>query len=54
MYLLFDLEYLLAVQKIPPLNPFSMNNYMSMSNIFPNFTAVIFNITSQLNPGELK
>ena len=40
--------------EVPPLNPFSMNQYMSMSNIFLNSSPVIFNIASQLNPGELK
>ena len=39
--------------EIPPLSSFSMNEYMSMSNIFSNFTPVIFNIALQLNPGEL-
>ena len=53
-YLLFALMYLLAMYEVPPLNPFSMNQYMSMSNIFLNSSPVIFNIASQLNPGELK
>ena len=44
----------LAMREIPPLNHFSMNKYMSMSTIFFNLTPVIFNITSLLNPGELK
>ena len=40
--------------EIPPLNPFSTNKYMSMSEICSNFISVIFKITSQLNPGENK
>ena len=47
MYLLVVLAYLLAVYKTPLLTPFSMNKYMSMSNIFSNFKLVIFNIASQ-------
>ena len=54
MYLLFALLYLLAMYEIPPLNSFSINNYISMSEIFSAFTPVIFSIVSQLNPGELK
>ena len=53
MYLLFALAYLLAMEETP-LNPFSTNKYLSISDIFSNFTPVIFNVTSQLNPGELK
>ena len=42
------------MSEIPPLNPFSMNKYMLMSEIFSNFTPAIFNMASQLNPGEPK
>ena len=51
---LFALAYLLAMEEIPPLNHFSINKYLSISDIFYNFTPVIFNIASQLNQGELK
>ena len=54
MYLLFALAYLLAMSEIPPLDPFSINKYLSMSDIFSNFTSVIFYIATQLNPGKLK
>ena len=63
MFLLFDLEYLLAMQEIPSLNPFSMNMHMFQVHVnvhkqvhlnAHNLTLVIFNIESQLNPGELK
>ena len=54
MHLLFALAYLLAMQQTPPLVPFSINKYLSMSDIFSNFTSVIFIMASQLNPGELK
>ena len=40
--------------KTPPLNPFSMNKSMALSKKFSNPTPVTFNITSQLNSGELK
>ena len=53
-YLLFTSLYLLAMYEIHPLNPFSTNKFISMSKIFSSFTPVIFNIASQLNPGELK
>ena len=53
MYLLFVLAYLLAMQEIPPLSRFSMNKNMSILDIVSNFTTVIFNIASQLNPGGL-
>ena len=42
------------MQEIHPLNPFSTNKYLPMSDVFSNFTPIIFNIASQLNPGELK
>ena len=54
MYLLLALEYLLAMQEIPTLILFSMNKYISMSEIFSNFTPVSFNSAFQLNPGGLK
>ena len=54
MYLLFALLYLLAMQEIPPVNPFSIDKYISIPEIFSNFAPAIFNISSQLNPGELK
>ena len=54
MYLLFALAYLLEMEEGPPFNPFSMNKYLSISDIFSNFTPVIFNMASQLSPGELK
>ena len=50
---IFALAYLLAMQEIPPLNPFSINNYLSIPDIFSIFIPVIFNIASQINPGEL-
>ena len=54
MSLLFASLNLLQMHEIPPLNPFSPNKYMSMSEICSNFISVIFKITSQLNPGENK
>ena len=41
------------MKEIPPLVSFSINKYWSMSDIFSNFTPVIFNIASQDNPREL-
>ena len=54
MCLLFALLNRLAMQEIPPLIPFSINKYISMSEFSSNSFPVIFSITSQLNPGELK
>ena len=54
MHLLYALAYLLTIYEIPRLSPFSMNKYMSIFIIFSNFTPVILNIASHLNPGELK
>ena len=54
MYLLFALLNLLQIYEIPPLNLFSINKCFSISEISSNSTPVIFNIASQLNPGELK
>ena len=42
------------MSEIPPLNPFSMNMYMSMFEIFFNFTPDIFNTASELKPEDLK
>ena len=42
------------MQEIPPLSPFSINKYLSMSDIFSNSIPVIFNVASQLNPGGTK
>ena len=42
------------MQKIPPLDPFSTNKDLSISDIFSHFISAIFNIASQLNPEELK
>ena len=54
MYLILVSLYLLAMQEIPPLIPFSTNNYMSMSEISSNSAPVILSIASQLNRGLLK
>ena len=54
MCLLFASPYLLAMSEIPPLNHFSINKYMSMSEIFYNSIPVTLNIASQLNSGKLK
>ena len=40
--------------KSPPFSPFLTNKYLSVSDIYSNFTPVIFNIPSQVNPEELK
>ena len=53
MYLLFALLNLLAMQEKPPLIPFSINKYISMSEISSNYNSVILIIASQLNPGLL-
>ena len=42
------------MQEIPPVNRFLINKYLSISDIFSNYISVIFNITYQLNLGELK
>ena len=52
--LLFASLNLLQIYEIDPLNPFSINKYLSIFEIYSNFIVVIFNIASQLNPGELK
>ena len=54
MYLLFALLNLSQMQEIPPLNPFSINKCLPMSEISSNFIPIIFSIASQFNPGELK
>ena len=54
MSMLFDSLNLLQMYEIPPLNPFSKNKYLPMSEICSNFILVIFKIVSQLNLGELK
>ena len=54
MYLLLALLCILKIYEIPPLIPFSINKYMSVSEMRSNFILVISNIESQLNPGLLK
>ena len=54
MYLLFASLNFLEMYEIYPLNPFSINKFLYMSEISFNFVPVIFKIASQLNPGELK
>ena len=52
MYLLLTLY--LAMQKIPPVILFSMDNYMPLSEISSDSISVMLSIVSQINPGLLK
>ena len=54
MYLLFALLSILAMQEIPPLIRFSINNCISMSEMSSNYISVVLSIASQLNPVLLK
>ena len=52
-YLLFARASLLQIFDIQPLITFSINKLTLISEIVCNFTPVIFNIASKLNPGAL-
>ena len=54
MYFLFASLNLSQMQEIPPLNLFSVNERLPMTEIISSFMPVIFNIASMINPGELK